>query len=174
MNCLPGSSIHGIFQARVLEWVAIAFSNTPKHLLVKLVRSSSCFMEGSQSLLVTCMYVWMNGEGKERGKELKTEGRWVVEPSFLSLTCHVGSFLGNRIWDGNYHVGSFLRTTPGIYSEGQVKDANWAKGEVGLWYSLNKDLIEPHRTLELGWWCRDVLNRDKVLRSLHAFIGQFW
>ena len=24
---LPGSSIHGIFQARVLEWVAISFSN---------------------------------------------------------------------------------------------------------------------------------------------------
>ena len=28
MDCsLPGSSIHAIFQARVLEWVAIAFSN---------------------------------------------------------------------------------------------------------------------------------------------------
>ena len=27
MDCsLPGSSIHGIFQARVLKWVAIAFS----------------------------------------------------------------------------------------------------------------------------------------------------
>ena len=25
---LPGSSIHGIFQARVLEWGAIAFSNS--------------------------------------------------------------------------------------------------------------------------------------------------
>ena len=24
--CLPGSSVHGIFQARVLEWVAIPFS----------------------------------------------------------------------------------------------------------------------------------------------------
>ena len=23
---LPGSSVHGIFQARILEWVAIAFS----------------------------------------------------------------------------------------------------------------------------------------------------
>ena len=23
---LPGSSVHGIFQARVLEWVAVAFS----------------------------------------------------------------------------------------------------------------------------------------------------
>ena len=32
MDCsLTGSSIHGIFQARVLEWVAIAFS--PAHLL---------------------------------------------------------------------------------------------------------------------------------------------
>ena len=30
MHCsLPGSSIHGIFQARVLEWGAIALSNDP-------------------------------------------------------------------------------------------------------------------------------------------------
>ena len=29
MDCsLPGSSVHGVFQARVLEWVAIAFSMT--------------------------------------------------------------------------------------------------------------------------------------------------
>ena len=28
MDCsLPGSSVHGIFQAKVLEWVAISFSN---------------------------------------------------------------------------------------------------------------------------------------------------
>ena len=37
MDCsLPGSSVHGIFQARVLEWGAIAFSykvaNTPQIL----------------------------------------------------------------------------------------------------------------------------------------------
>jgi len=31
MDCsTPGSSIHGIFQARVLEWVAISFSNAWK------------------------------------------------------------------------------------------------------------------------------------------------
>ena len=29
---LPGSSFHGIFQARVLEWVAIAFSVGPDRL----------------------------------------------------------------------------------------------------------------------------------------------
>ena len=35
MDCsLPGSSIHGILQATVLEWVAIAFSErVPKALL---------------------------------------------------------------------------------------------------------------------------------------------
>ena len=31
MDCsLPGSSLHGIFQARTLEWVAISFSNAWK------------------------------------------------------------------------------------------------------------------------------------------------
>ena len=34
MDCsLPGSSVHGIFQARVLEWGAIAFSNTNNHIV---------------------------------------------------------------------------------------------------------------------------------------------
>ena len=34
---LPGSSIHGIFQARVLEWGAIAFSiyNTNKYVKLR-------------------------------------------------------------------------------------------------------------------------------------------
>ena len=31
---LPGSSVHGIFQARVLEWGAIAFSATFSTLLL--------------------------------------------------------------------------------------------------------------------------------------------
>ena len=38
MDCsLPGSSVHGIFQARVLEWGAIAFSRTHIHLWLILV-----------------------------------------------------------------------------------------------------------------------------------------
>ena len=37
MDCsLPSSSIHGIFQARVLEWVAIAFSDVYVYLNVNL------------------------------------------------------------------------------------------------------------------------------------------
>ena len=36
MDCsLPGSSVHGIFQARVLEWGAIAFSETEEQIQEK-------------------------------------------------------------------------------------------------------------------------------------------
>ena len=34
---LPGSSAHGIFQARVLEWGAIAFSGVNVYLESKLI-----------------------------------------------------------------------------------------------------------------------------------------
>ena len=38
MDCsLPGSSVHGIFQARVLEWGAIALSDLALELGFKLV-----------------------------------------------------------------------------------------------------------------------------------------
>ena len=49
MDCsLPGSSVHGIFQARVQEWGAIAFSqallSTPQRsLLLLLLLLLSCF-----------------------------------------------------------------------------------------------------------------------------------
>ena len=49
MDCsLPGSSIHGIFQAKVLEWGAIAFSVQPysKYLIKKIKLGNaekSCF-----------------------------------------------------------------------------------------------------------------------------------
>ena len=45
MDCsLPGSSVHGIFQARVLEWVAIAFSVVAPTQIF-FVRDLACFLE---------------------------------------------------------------------------------------------------------------------------------
>ena len=42
MDCsLPGSSVHGIFQARVLEWGAIAFSAIGQKRSVNLSQSKS-------------------------------------------------------------------------------------------------------------------------------------
>ena len=42
MDCsLPGSSVHGIFQARVLEWGAIAFSDHQCYFLINLLSGFS-------------------------------------------------------------------------------------------------------------------------------------
>ena len=48
MDCsLPGPSIHGIFQARVLEWAAIAFSDhTPTRMsIIKNIELLCCTSE---------------------------------------------------------------------------------------------------------------------------------
>ena len=43
MDCsLPGSSVHGIFQARLLQWGAMAFSDT-KHLKIAKYKPLTTF-----------------------------------------------------------------------------------------------------------------------------------
>ena len=60
MDCsLPGSSIHGIFQAKVLEWGAIAFSkgqHTSAHSLVPWTeRKSRGFLPPVGSETMACL-----------------------------------------------------------------------------------------------------------------------
>ena len=51
MDCsLPDSSIHGIFQARVLEWGAIAFSDSP--------RQSPNYFVSMDLLVLDILYKW--------------------------------------------------------------------------------------------------------------------
>ena len=57
MDCsLPGSSIHGIFQARVLEWGAIAFS-TPRTRGFHLFRAKTLLLWEHASLAVTWLHI---------------------------------------------------------------------------------------------------------------------
>ena len=70
MDCsLPGSSVHGIFQARVLEWVAIAFSTMIQQMLaiwslVPLPFLNSAWTSGSSwyvfehLLILYCILFW--------------------------------------------------------------------------------------------------------------------
>ena len=54
MDCsLPGSSIHGTFQARVLEWGAIAFSGSLSLGLAKRDDAFSSWWAAFESLLFT-------------------------------------------------------------------------------------------------------------------------
>ena len=63
MDCsLPGSSIHGIFQAKVQEWVAIAFSRRNVYLgLFPVFDCVACFWILSCELLGNIKYIY--GEG---------------------------------------------------------------------------------------------------------------
>ena len=73
MDCsLPGSSVHGIFQARVLEWVAISFSrgpSQPKDRTWISCIADRCFTIWSPYIYIhshiythtyVCMYVCIN------------------------------------------------------------------------------------------------------------------
>ena len=82
MGCsLPGSSIHGIFQARVLEWGAIAFSNDQPRQHVKKQR---CYFANkdpsSQSYGLFSSHIWM--------WELNYKESWAEE--LMHLNCGVG------------------------------------------------------------------------------------
>ena len=58
MDCsLPGSSVHGIFQARVLEWGAIAFSGCGAYKLQNS-RGTSLVLLLFSSLWVSHLEVW--------------------------------------------------------------------------------------------------------------------
>ena len=65
MDCsLPGSSIHGIFQARVLEWGAIAFSKDDLRIMIynqnmNVIKQSDA-MEIVIIIMALLSSIWLN------------------------------------------------------------------------------------------------------------------
>ena len=92
MDCsLPGSSIHGIFRARVLEWGAIAFSKhtrTPDKLVVEI---DGC----PESIWSIPKLLWTLGTTRTLG------GPWSLRKNFLQL---ISFILGTSL------VGQWTKT----------------------------------------------------------------
>ena len=66
MNCsLPGSSVHGIFQARVLEWGAIAFS---KHIYTTVCKQTANGNLNSTGSSAQCSVMTLDGWDEEGGR----------------------------------------------------------------------------------------------------------
>ena len=58
MDCSPpGSSVHGIFQARVLEWGAVAFSDIALTSCFPNLELILCSMSSSNCCFLTCIQV---------------------------------------------------------------------------------------------------------------------
>ena len=93
MDCiLPGSSVHGIFQARILEWVPISFSRDlpnpgnepalPAWQLVSLLLNH-LGMSSMSTMRVACT-------SRERtSTECKSGSVFYLEEEHLSLLCHI-------------------------------------------------------------------------------------
>ena len=70
---VPGSSILGIFQARVLEWVAISFSNPTQKQKSKNY-FLYLFLKKTHWVILCCKYFIMNGfKHTEKLKDVYSE-----------------------------------------------------------------------------------------------------
>ena len=79
MDCSPpGSSVHGIFQARVPEWGAIAFSWQPRQHIIKQIHRFADKGLYSQSYGFSSGHVWMWRLGHKEGWAPKNWCFWTV------------------------------------------------------------------------------------------------
>ena len=90
MDCsLPGSSIHGICQARELEWVAIAFYASPLRACIKKGRGGMClFSTYAGTFIFSCPPALAPLVLRALGMDLN----YII--SFLGL-----QFTVRRLWD---------------------------------------------------------------------------
>ena len=76
---LPGSSVHGIFQARILEWGAIAFSNNQSRKHIKKQRHYFVNKSlSSQGYGFSSSHVWMWELDYKESWKLKNWSFWTV------------------------------------------------------------------------------------------------
>ena len=135
MDCsLPGSSVHGIFQARILEWGAIAFSAR---------RSSTAAAQGNQPMISELRAVlwpphaksWLIGKDSDAGRD------WGQEEK------------GTTGWDG--WMAPLTQWTE------WVSESEWTPGvgdgQGGLaccdsWGHKESDTTERLNSTELNWF----------------------
>ena len=111
---LPGSSDHGIFQARVLEWVAISF-----------FRGSSWPRDRTQVSCIAGRFFTTKSPGKpllQRGKykTIKIFCLPIPSLSLFSLVCYSLLLLYSDIWRRSWgHTGDRPRVKSGVVSKGK-------------------------------------------------------
>ena len=109
MDCSPlGSSVHGIFQARILEWIAISFS-----------RASSWPTHGSNSHLLHSRRIfthWAKTKWWQHGL-LKRGQQWATESKDEMLSCSPLGLIPQQCRLNHRVLGSTERPVKDINTE---------------------------------------------------------
>ena len=114
MDCsLPDSSVHGIFQARILEWVAISFS-----------RRSSRHRDWTQvsRIICRCFTVWATREVNSVKPGTCPPSTWISFLIFLRQLYHMDEVSGHH--SSNLDSGAWV---PGFESGITVKLCNFGQ-----------------------------------------------
>ena len=125
MDCSPsGSSVHGILQARVLEWVAISFSrgSNPGLLhcrqIVYWLSYQGLLEKGNYSFKLR---VNVDHKGKKKKKSFKVEsmcfGKLEFEDNFSNKVDEVISWLGIEQIDQSWSLQYLCRNTKSALEE---------------------------------------------------------
>ena len=127
MDCsLPGSSIHGILQARTLEWIAISFSRGSSWLRdrIQVSQAHSLLSEppGKQVYIGRYIGIYSRYIGRQLPYFCYYKHQWSEHP--LYQTMHI-SFSKN--FQKNYHMIQQFHTS-GYY----ISWENWKEGLKGL------------------------------------------
>ena len=116
MDCSPpGSSVCGIFQARVLEWGAIAFSSLIMQLCLNLCNPMDCSIPGSS------VY------GDYPGKNTRVGCHALLQGIFPTQGSNPGLPHWRQILYSLSHQGSprILKGVPYPFSRGSSQPRNW-------------------------------------------------
>ena len=107
LDCsLPGSSVHGIFQARVLEWGAIAFSNIDTSLKVRTSFLSICVRIFLRQYFFVASFLYCQPKN-----QLKEQGQfcaWRLLSSPKTMRLRIMKKIGNR-WEVNFKKIQFTQ-----------------------------------------------------------------
>ena len=144
MDCsLPGSSIHGIFQASVLEWGATAFSKCWKqhYLRAKTWKQLKCLLADECIKKMWYTYIMEYCSAIKRSEIMPSAAAWIdlemvtlsevsqTETSALWYHLHVGSKMTQMNWFMRWKLTHRQRKQP----YGYQRRKGWERGKLGVW-----------------------------------------
>ena len=158
----PGSSVHGISQARILEWLAIPFSCMCSKMYLKLL--SSCWI----SLLTFILWIRVNSIYSMPGSRLNVRAITKMNKN----SCHqINSWVSAAdvlTVSRNREDWGWLPTAGGIWAgsdgtEGRGKERCRSLGNLGhwpIWSTVGLLVLQFRKTrLKRGGWgldCKDL------------------
>ena len=161
MDCSPpGSSVHGILQARILEWVAISFSRGSSQSRDRTRVSCIAgrrFILWATSLEKTLMLGKIEG-GKRRGRQRMRRLDCITDSMDMSLS---------RLWELVMSREAWHATVLGI-TKNRTWLSNWTDSrsfyeDMRLWVS------GPHLIIWKTWWKKTVFTKGKRVLPADCF-----